>query len=106
MSINLKVTPAEVISVSGEIESLISSLRQNLDEADRAVRSCPHFWEGEASRRHQSDYAAFKERADEAMGRIKEQPNKLLRMAGIYTDAEQANEETASVLTGGRGDGS
>ena len=106
MSINLKVTPAEVISVSGEIESLINALRQNLDEADRAVRSCMGFWEGDASRRHQEDYAAFKERAEDAMNRIKEQPGKLLRMAGIYTDAEQTNEENVSALTAGRGDGS
>ena len=98
MSITLKVTPAEIVSVSGEIESLISALRGDLDEADRAVQSCTLFWEGDASLKHQADYAAFKEQAGEAMNRIKEHPEKLLRMAGIYTEAEEGAAETAGAL--------
>lgn len=98
MSIILKVTPSELSAAAGEIESAVDALRTCFDEADRLVTSCAAFWEGEASERHKGMYEELKEGMNEALLHIKAHPQKLLRMSGVYTEAEDGSVGIAGGL--------
>lgn len=98
MSILLKVTPSELTGAAGEIENAVDTLRASFEEADRIVTSCAGFWEGEASEKHRELYEELKKGMDEALLHIKEHPQKLLRMSGVYTEAEDGSAELAGAL--------
>ena len=98
MSITLKVTPSELTAAAAEIENAVDSLRAGFEEADRIVTSCAAFWEGEASEKHKEMYRELKEGMDEALLHIREHPQKLLRMSGVYTDAEDGSAGIAGAL--------
>ena len=99
MNIILKVTPSELTGAAGEIESAADILRTSFEEADRIVTSCAGFWEGEASEKHNAMYEELKKGMDEALLHIKEHPQKLLRMSGVYTEAEDGSAGIAGALS-------
>ncbi|MBQ9065524.1 MAG: WXG100 family type VII secretion target [Blautia sp.] len=99
MSIRLRVTAEELRTAASGIQSAAASVRSSFSAADEAVMSCSSFWEGEAAEKHRNDYMKARERAFEAVKDLEEHPGRLLRMAGVYTEAEQEAGNLASELS-------
>lgn len=98
MEITLKVKPQVLKSKATSIRSSITSLEKELTSIGNVIIGTTKYWEGDASVQHQKYYDAIKEDIPTVLKRLKEHPNELLTMAGIYDKAEDTNEQLASSL--------
>lgn len=94
----IKVTPAELKNQANQVSSDIKSIEKHWNSISDLVNGTRTYWEGDASDTHIRIYKDVEEDVNKIIARMKENPVKLLAMAGIYDDAEQSAESTASEL--------
>ncbi|MCR4691227.1 MAG: WXG100 family type VII secretion target [Lachnospiraceae bacterium] len=92
MAITLKVKPEVMKSKAGEISTSIKSIEKELNEITRVVLGTKKYWEGDASNQHQKNYTVIKEDIPKILKLLEEHPTDLLKMAGLYEEAEKQNQ--------------
>ncbi|MCD8103784.1 MAG: WXG100 family type VII secretion target [Lachnospiraceae bacterium] len=98
MAIVLKVEPDTLVQMAEEIESQLNDIQNQFTQVESDINATRSYWEGEASDAHKSQYDALKEEISETLGRLKNHPTNLLKMAGLYTETESELEELAQTL--------
>lgn len=98
-SITLKVTPETLKSKASDISSLIRQIETEFQRIEQAVNSSKGYWEGDASQAHQNYYASYKDEIAAIITRLKENPDKLLQMAGLYEEGESSAVQTSAPLS-------
>ncbi|MDE7312624.1 MAG: hypothetical protein K2N87_13555 [Eubacterium sp.] len=96
--IRLKVSPEELRRGAEQIDRQIANVQRSWQRLCEAAGACRHYWEGDAA-----DYGGrlleeTKQEVQEAFCRLKEQPARLLQMAGIYIEAEEQAAQLANAL--------
>lgn len=94
----LRVTPAELKKKSGEFSDIIDKIERSFNQIeDIATRKTSGYWIGEAGDKDRSGYASYKDDIRFILKRLREHPDDLLKMAGLYTEAESdvLNKNTA-----------
>ena len=99
MGIILKVTPEVLKQMASDIETQINDIKTQFDIITEEINRTKAFWEGEASNHHQKQYHSLKDEISESVTRLKENPTKLLKMAGLYTETEQDATAMAETLS-------
>lgn len=97
-SIILKVKPDELKKKSGDIKKEITRIESEFKEIDRVVTGTKKYWEGEASDQHIKSYTKMKDNITEIIKRLKEHPEDLEKMAGVYEETENQAKQIASIL--------
>lgn len=93
-NVTLKVSPETMKQQAVKIQADVNSIRQQLQSIGDVVLHSTVYWEGEASDSHISSYnSEIKSRCEEILRRLYEQPDDLLRMAGIYETTEKEDTE-------------
>ena len=98
MAITLKVKPEVMKSKANEISSSIKSIDKELKEITRVVLGTKKYWEGDASNQHQKNYVTIKDDIPKIIKRLEEHPTDLLKMAGLYEEAEKQNQLLSNKL--------
>ncbi len=94
----LKVSPDELKTQAKNIENEIKEIQKDHDKILAAINSTKGYWTGEASQKHQSNYKNIDEDFTTVLKRLKEHPKDLLKMAGVYADANESAKEIAESL--------
>lgn len=96
--INLKVTPGQLQEKARDVSEAVSKMKGDFNKLNTAINSTHNFWTGQAGELHRKLY---NDRVNEINGILKlfgEYPTDLLKMAGIYTEAENVNKSAAASL--------
>ena len=93
MSITLKVTPERLQEMSGEVTEQLNRIEKQFNEINNEISRTRSYWEGAASEAHMAQYDSMKDSISEIVKRLKSHPENLLKMAGLYTQTEAANEQ-------------
>lgn len=94
----MKVSPETMIHQADEIKGSVDTIRQQFVAIENCVRRSTGYWEGEASKLHTTRFVKIKENCDDITHRLREHPDDLLKMAGLYTDSETKSTEESNSL--------
>lgn len=94
----LLVTPEEMKSTADNLEGVQGQIttitQQMLDEA----RNLANIWEGDAATAYINKFNTLEDDMEKMRNMVREHVNDLRQMAGLYEQAEQANESEANSL--------
>lgn len=99
MAIELKVTPEVLTRMAQDIDHKLGDIKTQFDGIDSDINRTLSFWEGDASDSHKKQYDAMKDEIQDSLKRLKGQPEKLLRMAGLYSETEAQQVAVAQTLS-------
>ena len=99
MAIELKVTPEVLTRMAQDIDHKLGDIKTQFDGIDSDINRTLSFWEGDASDSHKKQYDAMKDESQDSLKRLKGQPEKLLRMAGLYSETEAQQVAVAQTLS-------
>lgn len=85
----IKVTPEELKNQSNQVSEDIKAIEKHWRSISNLVNGTKTYWEGDASNTHIRIYKDVEDDVNKIIARMKENPVKLLTMAGIYDEAEQ-----------------
>ena len=94
----IKVTPAELKNQSNQVSADIKSIEKHWKSIGDIVRGTKNYWEGDASSTHIRIYKDVEDDVNKILARMRENPVKLLTMAGIYEETETNAEAQAAEL--------
>ena len=94
----MKVSPETMVHQADEIKNSVDTIRQQFGAIETCVRRTSGYWEGEASKLHITRFSKIKEKCDGITRRLREHPDDLLKMAGLYTDSETKSAEESNAL--------
>ncbi len=98
-SIQLKVTPAELQAKASDISAQIRQIELDFQKIGQAVTSSRGYWEGDASQTHQNYYSSYKDEIASVISKLKEHPEDLLKMAGLYETTENNAVQISGMLS-------
>lgn len=99
MSIELKVTPEVLEQKASNISAQIADIEKAFQEVGNLITSSRRYWEGDASEAHQNYYNSYKDDMTAIIKSLKERPDNLLKMAGIYKETEAGAKAVAETLS-------
>lgn len=98
MGSEIKMSPEELMAKADAASSSIGKMRDRLSELGGMVRRTSCYWIGDAGDRHRRTYAEQEKTQEEMMKRLSRHPNNMLKIAGIFQDAEKKSVESAAGL--------
>jgi len=98
-SITLKVTPEEMVAAADDVSEQISAVKKAFDSLGTTITSSVSYWEGNASSLHQNQYKEASPKIEEVLKLMKNRPDVLLKMAGLYKAAESENTAATEGLS-------
>lgn len=96
----LKVTPEKLISTASEFQSKGSRMQSLTQQMTTLVTGMSSIWSGEAATAYTKKFSELQDDMDKMKRMIDEHVTDLNEMARVYQQAEKANEELASGLSG------
>ncbi len=96
----LKVTPEQLISTANEFQSKGTQIQTLTSEMTDLAKSLSSVWEGEAATTYVGKFNALEDDIQKMIRMIQEHVTDLNEMARGYSEAERANVEEASSLSG------
>ena len=94
----IEVTTSELISKATDVSNRVREMQNAIDDAETLLNNTARYWVGEAGDKKRSDFAKKKKIADAVINRFREYPDDLLKMAGVYEQAEAANTQRPAGL--------
>lgn len=96
----LKVTPEQLISTAGEFQAKGNTIGTLTQEMMTLVTGLNSVWEGDAATAYINKFKALEDDIQRLVNMVREHADDLTEMARVYQEAEQANVEEASGLSG------
>lgn len=96
--VDLKVTPDQLKQKSQEVSEAIIQMKTDFARLNAAISATHSYWIGQAGEAHRKLYLNQTGEVDEILKQLGEYPTDLLKMAGIYTNAEITNKVAAATL--------
>jgi WXG100 family type VII secretion target len=96
--IELKVSPDTLKSKAQEIQGQIDRFESYWNQLNQIVVNSKGYWIGDASNSHQKQLKDYQDSVKRITKRLKEHPEDLLKMAEIYTEAEENATKIANKL--------
>ncbi|MBO5373337.1 MAG: WXG100 family type VII secretion target [Lachnospiraceae bacterium] len=96
--IHLKVAPDKLHSKADEISRQINQIQADWNNLSEIIKKTKSYWKGDASDLHQKYRDECEKEMLEILKRLKEHPTDLLKMAGIYEEAEDKAIQLAQSL--------
>ncbi len=98
--INIKVTPQDLMTKAGEVETARKRLEGHFNEIKSIISRTNLYWLGEAGELHRKLYTDQQENIDSMFGRMQEHTTDLRAIAANYGAVEQEIENLALELPG------
>lgn len=90
-SFTLKVTPEVLEQKADGFWQIIERIERHFQQIDVLSEKTRAYWRGEAGDVDREGYSSFKDDITDILRRLDEHPSDLLKMAGIYKQAEREN---------------
>lgn len=103
--IRIRVTPQVLKEKAGEVERNIAAVSDGFDKMNQVMKKTAWYWLGAAGDTHRKKYEEQNNKVVEEIVALKDFPQMLLRMAGVYEEAERENVEQSAGLHMGIMDG-
>lgn len=94
----LRVTPEELQKKAGEITSLVDKIDRRFQSIENISTKTRGYWRGDAGEKDREGYASYKDDIAFVLKRLREHPDDLQKMAGIYKEGETYVEQVANSL--------
>lgn len=94
----IRVETEALRAKAGTVSGLVSRMESQLDELNRMIERTSVYWIGEGGSAKREDYAKKRATVETMVKRLREYPDDLLQMAGIYEDAEKEAEQLPQSL--------
>ncbi|MBQ2904655.1 MAG: WXG100 family type VII secretion target [Clostridia bacterium] len=95
----LRVTPQELINAASEFSTNGGEIQNLTQQMTDLVNGLSSVWTGEAAEAYRAKFAGLSDDIQKLVGFVKEHAQDLQDMAGLYTEAEQANEDIIANLS-------
>lgn len=96
--IRLKVSPDVMRAKAGEISNQIARIENNWNRISDLVENSKFYWQGDAGDIHRKYVKDNAEDVRKMLQRLREHPEDLQKMAGIYVEAESKASQLAQAL--------
>lgn len=84
----IRVSTEVLREKSDVVEGLLEELRGEFEELYTEINRTSSYWEGEGGTKRRSEYAQKQKTVERMLQRLREYPEDLLEMAGVYEEAE------------------
>lgn len=91
-----EVDTARLISAAGTLKEKIQKAETSYNNVMTIVKNTNRYWIGQAGDEHRSAFLDQQDDIDQILVRLKEHPDDLLKIAGVYEEAEKETETIAS----------
>ena len=98
--IHLRVTPEELKNQASNIQDQINRMNTEWNSLMRILSGMQNYWSGEAGESHGEQYKAFEDEMNRLLLKLKNHPDNLLKMAGLYEKTEAGAVSQAGALAG------
>ncbi len=96
--VSFTVTPEELRTQSQEVSRRVANLEKLFDELRQAMRGTKSYWTGEAADLYRNRYESGQKNLDDMFRRLRNHPVQLMKMAGVYTTADENVSELVKGL--------
>lgn len=96
--VRIKVSTEILQSKAETVDGLLREMTSQYDELYRKIGNMTAYWKGEAAAKSLERCEKDRELMEEMLQRLREYPEDLREMAGIYEAGEKAAESSASAL--------
>lgn len=96
----LRVTPEQLISTAGEFSTKGTTISNLTSEMVNLANGLSSAWEGEAATAYVTKFRELEDDIQRMIKMVQEHATDLEEMARVYREAENANVEAASSLSG------
>lgn len=96
--VRLKVNSSVMRAKAQEIQNRVMTMEQRWNQIKNTITRSKGYWAGDASNKHQEYLKEIEGDIEKILKRIKEHPQDLLKMAGIYEKAETEVNSLAGAL--------
>lgn len=93
-----RVKPEELERKSQEFTTLINSINRHFARIEEVSGKTRGYWRGDAGDKDREGYASYQDDINFIVRRLREHPDDLLKMAGIYKQAEQTAKSKSAKL--------
>ncbi len=91
---HIKVSTEDLRTKADAVSGLLEELRGECEELYGRISRTASYWEGDGGTKRRSEYEKKQKLVERMLKRLKEYPEDLLKMAGIYEIAEaEATEQ-------------
>lgn len=97
-NITIKVTTEVLQSKAGTVDGLIDKMNHQYNDLYRHIKSISCYWKGEAAAKNIERCETDKKQVETMLRRLKEYPEDLREVAGIYDTGEKAAVDSMSAL--------
>lgn len=87
-----EVDTSRLISAAGQLKDKIHKAETSYNNVMSIVKNTNRYWIGQAGDEHRSIFLDQQDDIDEILERLKEHPDDLLKIAGVYEEAEKETE--------------
>lgn len=98
--VEIKVTTEELVNKADSVTTYIGKVSSSFDKIAELMKKTENYWIGDAGDLHRKIYNDEKANIEEMFRRLKEHPQDLKAIAGVYTEAEKAIVNIANELPG------
>lgn len=89
MSIQLRVDPKDLIEKSAQVSEQIKKIKADYQEIETRMKNSKSYWNGLASDKARKEFEEVNKDFVNAIQRLEEHPDDLLKMAGVYKETEK-----------------
>lgn len=97
-NVEIKVKDEALLSAAGTLKDRIREMRASYDKVMEIVQKTGGYWIGAAGDEHRNVFLEQRDDIDQIVKRLSEHPDDLLRIAGIYEEAESRTAEVPGGL--------
>ena len=97
----LIVAPEKIKSQADTVKNDIRKMQKTMEIMAARVRNTKSYWKGDAGESFRAKFEEQDKSAGQAVADLLLIPDDLLKIAGIYEEAETANEDMADALLSG-----
>lgn len=91
-----EVDTARLVSAAGTLKEKIQKAETCWNNVMTIVKNSNRYWIGQAGDEHRSAFLDQQDDIDQILVRLKEHPDDLLKIAGVYEEAEKAADTIVS----------
>lgn len=97
-SLALGVTPEILKQRAQTLSDSIDKMCTNYRNLEQIMHDTQAYWIGDAGDRYRQDYDDKQSTIEDLEAQMKEYPDRILKMAGLYEESESSNVQVSSKL--------
>ena len=98
MEVNIKVSTGVLREKADSITGMVDDIAEKWEEIRNIAINSRSYWEGKRNDFHQKQINEISDDAETIINKLKEHPQDLLKMAGVYENTEKDISGSASSL--------